>query len=155
MVIGETMVELRDTHDQRLSLAPIPTIIRNGLGKVRHDVARLNKWQATQVDAKCIKPWVDVDLAARWGKKAACRVFHICSSGHDVDIEDPFAEGEASEKPVKPIQLVPGAVAPVKTLFDVSRALSWVGTRRNNPEERIEWQRQIPELVRRLARNSP
>jgi hypothetical protein len=95
---------------------------------------------------------VDKDVAKRWGKKAACRVFHICSSGHDVEIQDPFAPGEASEKPVKAIADVPGAVVPAATLFDASQALSWVATRRNDPEERVDWQRQIPELVGCLAR---
>ncbi len=59
----------------------------------------------------------------------------------------PFAPGEATEKPAKKFAEGPGSVIPVKTLFDVSQTFSWVATSRNNPEERVEWQRQIPSLV--------
>jgi hypothetical protein len=124
LVIGETRVEPRDIHNQHLSLEPIPEIIRGALNKVRHDLARLNKWETTVVNRDHIKPWVDSDVSKTWGKKAACRVFHICQSGEDVDFEDPFASGEASEKPVRRVADVPGAVAPVKTLFEASQALS-------------------------------
>lgn len=41
MVIGETMVDLHDIHNQSLTLEPIPEIIRGGLSKVGQDLARL------------------------------------------------------------------------------------------------------------------
>lgn len=147
MVIGETVVELQDVHNEQLSLDPIPNIVSEGLGKAANDLNRFRKWEKTEVYPEAVEPWVNRDVTKKWGKKAACRVFHICRDGHDVDIDDPFAPGEASEKPVRKVAEVPGSVIPVRTLFDVSQALSWVATRRNKSEERVEWQRQIPKLV--------
>ena len=151
MVIGETLVELRDIHNKNLTLEPIPELIRNGLEKVGRDLERLRKWESTQIPTGRLEPWINMDVTDKWGKKAACRVFHICRSGQDVEFEDPFAAGEATEKPVVPVTSVPGSAVPSKTLFDASQALSWVATQRNNPEERVDWQRRIPELVGKLA----
>jgi hypothetical protein len=46
---------------------------------------------------------------------------------------------------------VPGAVIPARNIYDVSQALSWVATRRNNPEQRVEWQTQIADLIQKLG----
>ena len=40
--------------------------------------------------------WADEHVSEKWGKKAAARVFHICDSGNDIEIEDPFAPGATS-----------------------------------------------------------
>ena len=152
MVIGETMVELRDIHNEHLDLEPIPKIIRGRLAKVGHDLKRLHSWEKTDIPVVRVRPWANKDVSEKWGKKAACRVFHICCSGQDIEIDDPFAPGEASEKPVRQVARVPGSVVPVKTLFDASQALSWVATHRTDPEERVRWQRQIPALVHRLSK---
>ena len=84
------------------------------------------------------------------GKESACRVFHICESGHDVELTDPFASGTAIEKPVQKLGPVPGAPERVKNVYDVSQALSWIATNRTNTEERLIWQSQIPEIVDEL-----
>ena len=85
------------------------------------------------------------------GKKAACRVYHICQSGEDVQFSDPFEPGAASEKRVTQIGPVPGAPAIATNLYDVSQALSWVATRRSNAEQRTNWQGEVPKLVNKLA----
>jgi len=36
-----------------------------------------------------------------WEKKAAARVFHISASGRDIEIDDPFAPGPATQKPIR------------------------------------------------------
>jgi len=104
--------------------------------------------------------WAMVDIARRnngaflcdgWGKKAAARVYHICRSGRDIEFPSPFTGGPATRKPVKPVEEVPGAPIPARSLYDASQALSWVASRRNNPEERTAWQIQIPSLVEDLA----
>jgi hypothetical protein len=78
-------------------------------------------------------------------------VYHICVSGWDVEFETPFAKGDPTEKPVKRTMKVPGASEPVRNLYDVSQALSWVASRRNNPEERLDWQAAIPDLIEALV----
>lgn len=151
MVIGETVTELRDVHDENLTLDPVPEMVREGLEKVAGELKRLNAWERTAVPDTALVSWIDEDVSKAWGVKAACRVFHICRDGHDVELSDAFARGKASEKPVARTRVVPGSVVPATTLFHVSQAMSWVATERRNPEERVEWQRQIPQLLRRLA----
>lgn len=151
LVIGETKAELRNIHNSTLDLGEIPSLIAEAIGKVKIDLERLSKWDQEELKIEQIKPWVNRVLADKWNKKAACRVFHICNSGCDVELADVFAKGEATEKPVTKTQRVPGAPERAKNLYDVSQALSWVATKRNNPEERLQWQEEIPHLISRLA----
>jgi hypothetical protein len=151
MVIRETKTELTDIHDDRLDLEQIPKAVSEGLKKVRGDEDRMKKWVGTKLSLEQLAPWANQAVSESWGKKAACRVFHICRSGHDVELEDAFAPGEATEKPVKQTVRVPGSPALAENLFDVSQAMSWVATGRNNPDERLDWQSGIPRLVGRLS----
>ena len=151
MVIGETKAELRATHDQHLNLKSIVETVSDGLEKVKADQVRLRRWEQRKIDRDKLKGWVNKKVTDAWGKKAACRVFHICEFGHDVEFADPFARGEAKEKPVIKKQKVPGAPDKAETLYDVSQARSWLATDRNNAEERMEWQSNIPTLVESLA----
>ena len=151
LVIGETKTELREVHNRHLDLNRIPEIVGEALEKVRGDQARMEKWQEVDVETETLKLWVNKDVTGKWGKLAACRTFHICDSGYDVEFADPFAQGEATEKPIKRTQKVPGAPEKAQNLYDVSQALSWVATRRNNPEERLQWQTDIPQLIERFS----
>jgi hypothetical protein len=52
---------------------------------------------------------------------------------------------------------VPGACAPVRNLFHVSQALSWIAGTRNTIQERLEYVKAIPQLMgqsRKLAKLS-
>lgn len=151
MVIRETKTELTDIHDSKIDLDLIPKVVAEGVKKVKGDSERMRKWVATALRHEVLVPWANKDVSDAWGKKAACRVFHICKLGHDVELDDAFAAGEATEKPVTQAAKVPGSPAPAVNLFDVSQAMSWVATGRNNPDERLEWQTGIPKLVGRLA----
>jgi hypothetical protein len=147
LVIRETKASLRDVHDEYLHLDKIPGIVVEGMKAVDADLRRMKRWESRQVASATLEAWVNEEVSAKWGKKAACRVFHICRAGHDVEIADPFAKGESSQKPVTPTMDVPGAARPAKTLYDVGQALSWVASNRSNTEERVEWQSDIPELL--------
>lgn len=151
LIIRETKEEIRDIHNEHLDLDKIPPVISKAMNLVRGDVERLKKWENTAVKADDLEPWVNKTVSESWGKKAACRVFHICKSGEDVEFQDPFAPGEATEKPVKATRKVPGSRAPVGNLYDVSQAMSWVATSRNNTDERLDWQMKIPNLIEKLA----
>jgi hypothetical protein len=154
LVILETKATLRDVHDEHLNLDAIPDMVVAGMNAVGEDLRRIKGWDATEVHPALLERWANGKVSAKWGKKAACRVFHICRSGRDVEIVDPFAKGEATEKPVKPTAKVPGAAMPAKTLYDVSQALSWIATQRTNTEERVEWQSAIPDLIASLRSES-
>jgi len=151
LIIRETKAELADIHDAGLDLEKIPKVVSEGLQKVQSDEARMRNWISQQMFIDVLVPWANKDVSDAWGKKAACRVYHICEGGHDVELEDAFAAGDATEKPVRQTRKVPGSPAPAANLFDVSQAMSWVATARNNPDERLEWQTSIPRLVERLA----
>ncbi len=81
------------------------------------------------------------------GKKAAARVYHICRAGRDIDFDDRFAVGTATEKPIQYLGRVPGCPQRAATKYDVSQAMSYVATRRNNVEERFAWQAAISRLL--------
>lgn len=150
LIIGETKAALRDIHDENLNLDVIPKIISEGLEKVKADLERLGKWERSPVESVKFDGWVDDQLAEKWGKKAACRTLHICRSGTDVELLDPFAGGKPSEKPIKLLNEVPGAPKPARNLYDVCQALSWIATQRNSADERLEWQGHIPGLIENL-----
>ena len=154
MVIGDSKAELKDVHDQHLNLDGIPKIIADGFLKVQADLARLKTWENEEISHESLIKWVNTEVATKWGKKAACRAYHICLSGHDVEIVDPFAKGAATEKPVTIASEVPGAAKPAQTLYDVSQALSWLATHRNNTEERVDWQALIPQMIASLRNMS-
>ena len=151
MIIGKTLIELRDMHTQHLDLGKIPRIIAENLSKTKTDQKRLQNWEKVEVGQLAIHPWINRDVTKHWGKKAACRVFHICTTGYDVEITDPFASGEATEKPVKRLDRVAGAPNRVKNLYDVSQALAYVASRRVDSIQRVDWQMSIPQLIRRLS----
>ncbi len=153
LVIMETKAALRDVHNENLDLERIPEIVSDGLTKVEADLERIKSWEAKHFDQQRLDPWINKDVSRRWGKKAACRVYHTCNSGNDVEITDPFAVGDATEKPVVFTVAVPRAANPSKTLYDVSQALSWVATRRTNAEDRLIRQTEVPRLIASLAQN--
>lgn len=147
MVIGKTVVEQRDVHDRHLSLDPIPDVIEAGVKEAREEIGRLQEWEMEKIPAGALEPWVDGVVTAAWGPRAACRVLHICRSGRDAVIAEPFAGGQPSTKRVIKTRRVPGSAVPAASLFDAAQALSWVATERRDREERVNWQRHVPVLI--------
>ena len=154
MVVRRTRTELSDIHNEHLDLKQVPIVIGKAMKMVEDDVRRLKGWEERPIP-KTFPDWINGTLADRWGKKAACRTFHICQSGHDVEYQDPFALGEPTEKPVKKIRPVPGAPMPARNLYDLSQALSWIATSRPNSEERLDWQSAIPKLMETVESITP
>lgn len=154
LIIGETKAEMRDIHDHRMNLQRIPRMIDDGLRQVDSDQERLRRWADSAVTGAQLRQWVDDILPEVWGKKAACRAFHVCTSGFDVEYRDPFAPGSPSVKPVQPTHRVPGAPEKATNCYDVAQSLSWIASKRSQAEERIAWQAQIPGLVNQLQKLS-
>ena len=149
MVIGESKIEIRERHGQPLEIDSIPERIASSFRTAQADKRRLEKWERTPIDVEDLGPWVDGPLTERWGKRAAARVLHICRTGHDVEIDD-FAPGAASEKPVRRRRPVAGSPTPARTKYDALQALSFVATRRNDADDRLGRQADIPALIRKL-----
>ena len=95
--------------------------------------------------------WVDTALAKKWGKLAAFRTLHICRTGCDAKYAEPFEPETPSRKAAMLLDPVPGAKRIAADLYDVSQALSWIATARNNAEERTLRQTEIPILLNDLA----
>jgi hypothetical protein len=151
LVVRETKTEISDIHNERLNLEKIPTAVTTAMKAVEKDIRRLSGWERRPIKADIFPIWINKTLSDNWGKKAACRVFNICTSGFDVEYDDPFAPDDPTEKAVKRTQRVPGSPEVAQNLFDVSQAMSWVATTRSNPEERLDWQFAIPVLIDKLA----
>jgi len=151
LIVTKSLVEVRDIHNAALDLAAIKQAIVDGTRKLRGEKRRLHRWQKRQVSPRMIERWVDDTVSLRWGKKAACRIFHICMSGSDIEFLDPFVGASATQKSVRQTRPVPGTTAPAGNLYDVAQALSWVAMQRGNAEERLAWQVEIPTLMTPLA----
>jgi hypothetical protein len=96
--------------------------------------------------------WVDGAVMNRWGVKAATRIYHIVMTGKDVEIV-PFAEKTSpSMKEIRTGNTVQGSSAPANNLYAVSQALTWIAGQRHEIEEQLAWQRDVPALMRELAR---
>lgn len=145
LVIRETKKELSNLHNRKIDLEKINDIVDDSFRTVSEDVNRLAASENHRVRMDLIEAW------AGRGKKAACRVFHICKCGYDVDFADPYAPGEASEKPVVQTVRVPGASTSAKNLYDVSQALAWVASNYQSTEDRLDRQATISSTITKLA----
>lgn len=154
MMIRETKTEVRELHNERLDMGKVTGGILRGLKLAAEDVKRLKDWEETNLDLDKFRDWADTELSKAWGKKAASRVFHIAMQGIDTEWTDPFEAGEATQKSFRFVAEVPGAIAPVQNLYGLLQALTWVATRRTDVEERLEWQTQVPMLMKSLRKKA-
>jgi hypothetical protein len=152
LIIGETLCNFKDIHNKHLNLEKITGLISSGLKKVDKDKVRMATWEKTALEQYSLRAWVDTELPKRWGKKAATRIYAICQKGHDVELLDPFESAAPSQKQTKFSQTVPGSVIPAANLYDLSQALSWVASSRPNPEERMQQQKEIPNLIQSIKK---
>ena len=151
MVIGETISELRDIHNRHMDLTKINSIISEAMYQVHSDKKMMSRWESIQVNPNSLANWIDTKVSKQWGKIAAFRVFHICSTGHDAKYSDPFEAESPSRKSMIKLAKVPGSPQVARNLYDVGQALSWVATNRKNAEDRTLWQTEIPNLLENLA----
>jgi hypothetical protein len=114
LVIGETKIETKERHGQRLSLNLIPEHIQEAMEAVDADHSKMKGWQREIVAIDDIAAWADDCVSEEWGQKAAARVFHICDSRRDIEFADPFETGAATEKPIRYLDRAPGS--PERTL---------------------------------------
>jgi uncharacterized protein DUF932 len=147
MMVRDTKTEVREVHNHTLDLESVSRAITHGLSRAAADVRRLEEWDDANVDLVRFRGWVDEDLASRWKKKAASRVYHLAMTGCDSQWVDPFEGGPATSRDVVRLAQVPGAAACAGTFYDILQALTWVASQRQNLEERIQWQSEIPSLM--------
>lgn len=151
MVIGESKIEIKERHGSRLDLASIPPRIKEAVQAVERDRKRMARWREEGFSKNDLTKWANGVVAAKWGKKAAARVYHIASTGHDVEFTAPFASGPATQKPVRQGAAVPGSLVPARTKYDIAQILSFVASRRANAEERLAWQSEVAGILTKLG----
>ncbi|MCY4508675.1 MAG: DUF932 domain-containing protein [Acidobacteria bacterium] len=155
MVIGESKIEIRERHGWPLKIDPISDRIASSLRAAQADRCKLEDWGQTRIAVEDVAPWVDGAVTDRWGKTAAARVFHICRSGHDVELVDFTPRAAASKKLVRSGTPVAGSPSPARTRYDVLQALSFVATKKNDADDRLARQADVPALLQELPSAGP
>lgn len=150
LVIGETKMKFHERHGQNLTLSAAAHHIGSALESVEKGRKQIQAWETEAIAIETIARWADNYVSDKWGKKAATRVFHICASGTDVEMANLFEGGTPTERNIRVLHRVPGSPRRAKNKYDVSQALSFIASRRNNPEERLAWQETIPSLIEHL-----
>jgi hypothetical protein len=98
-----------------------------------------------------VRAWVDRDLKAAWGFKAAARAFHIAGSGCDVEVIGPYKGHSPTSVRVERAEAVPGSPEKSTSLFDLSQILAWLAKERTDIKEQMDWREQIPALIAQIA----
>ncbi|MFN3725238.1 MAG: DUF932 domain-containing protein [Allosphingosinicella sp.] len=141
-----------DVHDRNLDLEGVRDAILRVIGQARHDVELLRGWWEEALIERSLASWIDDQLASRWGKGNAARVFNICREGMD-GTPQPFDPAPPSYLGLHRKTPVPGAAVPARTLYDVAQALSWVAGSRPNVEQQRAWLSDIPTLLDQLRQS--
>ncbi|MGZ8190892.1 MAG: DUF932 domain-containing protein [Methylococcaceae bacterium] len=151
MVVGSAQNDYKRRHNQTLVIDDVNALLTQGIKLAVADKTNLERWSKTELQKEKLTSWIDDQVAGKWGVKAATRAFHIATTGRDAEIK-PFAKKALpSEKEVEMGNQVPGSSNPVKNLYDVSQVLTWLAGQRNDVEEQLNWQRDVPELMAALV----
>lgn len=146
LVIGDKMFSMRKKHIGNFNILHVKDVIQHGLDRIEPEKIMFNKWYQAKINEEQFEYWVNHDLKKAWGVKPAVRTYHICQRGMDV-IMKPFSQGEPTEKDTQDILKVPGINVPVKNVYAVSQALSWIATRKRDFADRLAWQKMIPGMI--------
>ncbi len=153
MMFGLSDSHLRRLHVPSLDPDDIAHHLDEQFAQVPNEQSLYKKWLKHHVDAEALTDWVDDRVAEEWGPHAAARVWHIISEGVDGEVH-PAPKSKPHELRLYSSNKVPGCCAPVRNLFHVSQALSWVAGTRPNIRERLDYINTIPGLMQPLAKRS-
>ena len=151
MVIGVADSYYRSRHNRYMELSDIAAILQGGIAATTKESETYATWQKKKLDESKFTTWIDETLTKKWGVKAAMRAWHITRTGTDVEQANPFEKGKATEKQIKVVKTVPGAVLPGDTVYALSQSLSWLAKERRDVQQQLEWKQQIPDLLKPLC----
>jgi Domain of unknown function (DUF932) len=97
-----------------------------------------------------LQDWADVFVARKWGRREAARTLHICRNGKDAIVANAFDDQIAHELEAQPTHDVPGACAPVSSIYHVGQALSWVAGGADALQTKFSRTSAVPHLLRHL-----
>jgi hypothetical protein len=150
MMFGLGDSHLRRRHIQSLDPEDIAAYLKEQLDQRPEEQKLYARWIKEEIEPLALIGWIDEEVAREWGPHAAARAWNIIREGFDGDVEQ-VRDLKPHKLPITRTAIVPGACAPVRNLFHVSQALSWIaGTRRTIPE-RLEYVKAIPRLMEPLT----
>jgi hypothetical protein len=150
MMFGLGDSRLRRRHIQSLDPEDIAAYLKEQLDQRPEEQKLYARWIEEAIEPPALIGWIDEKVAKEWGPHAAARVWNIIREGFDGEVEQ-VRDLKPHKLPITSTAIVPGACAPVRNLFHVSQALSWIaGTRRTIPD-RLEYVKAIPRLMEPLT----
>jgi hypothetical protein len=150
MMFGLGDSRLRRRHIQSLDPEDIARYLNDEFAHVAEEEGLYKSWCRIEVIPAALMDWVDGTLAKEWGPHAGARVWTIVNKGLDGEVEQ-TRNLKPHELPLTNTSAVPGSCAPVRNLFHISQALSWVAGTRRTISERLEYMRMIPALIEPLS----
>jgi hypothetical protein len=153
MMFGLSDSHLRRRHVPSLDPDDIAGYLGEQFKQVPVEKSLYQQWLKHCVQPAILAEWLDDRVAEEWGPHAAARVWHIALAGVDGEVQ-PAPKSKPHELKLNNSKKVPGCCAPVKNLYHVSQALSWIAGTRNNVRDRLECIKAIPQLMQSLAHHS-
>ena len=147
MVIGVTRSDLRRRHVGELPIEEVGKILSSGLEEAEIEKNNFERWRRAPIAFDKLAPWIDKDLKAGWGFKAAARAYHIACHGSDAEVAGPYKGNEPTSIPMKSVERVPGTPERCGNLFDLSQILAWLAKERRDVQEQLDWREKIPRLI--------
>jgi hypothetical protein len=151
MMFGLKDSQLRRRHIQSLDPEDIAGYLKEQLDQLPKEKSLYATWFKTTVEPPGLVGWIEEEVAKKWGPQAAARVWNIINTGFDGEVEQ-VRNLKPHQIPITSRNAVPGACAPVRNLFHVSQALSWIAGTRNTIPERLEYVKTIPQLMAPLTK---
>ena len=154
LIIGTALMQLQQQHRQQLEVEELARRVGEAIESTWSDKAQFQRWMSAGVETSVLVPWIDEEVRALWGVKAAVRVLGIVTHGWDVEPVGDMRNQRPSQIKTNRISEVPvpGVDAPVSNLFGVSQVLSWIAGQRAELAEDFEWRSQVQGLMEKLTR---
>jgi hypothetical protein len=150
LIIGAALMQLQQQHRQQLEVEDLSRRVGEAIDSAQSDKAKFERWMSAKVEKRVLVPWIDEEVCALWGVKAAVRVLGIATDGWDVEMVGSMTNRRPSEVGTHRLSVVPGVDAPVRNLFGVSQVLSWIAGQRAEIGEDLEWRSQVHGLIAKL-----
>jgi hypothetical protein len=150
LIIGVTRSDIRRRHVGDLQIQDIGCVLADGLIDMVKEKKNFQGWHKAPVTVNQIASWSEETIRKTWGFKAAARTYHIACSGNDVEIAGQYKDTTPTTISVRSSIPVPGAPKKARNLYDVSQILAWLAKERRDLQEQIQWQENIPDLMKKL-----
>jgi Domain of unknown function (DUF932) len=74
LIIGEALMQLQQQHRQQLEIEELGRRVGEAIELTWSDKAKFERWMSAGVDRSVLVPWIDDEVRALWGVKAAVRL---------------------------------------------------------------------------------